>query len=126
MKEKIIEAQKKWSEGIIKMGELSDNRSSLENFTTNFLDEMYDFYDDIDRSSSFAFYINSFVEQYDPHTIYYDPEAKDRFDVDMSGNYAGIGARLTKKSLSLKLVETFLRTSFEGGRHLDRINMIEL
>ena len=43
MKEKIIEAQKKWSEGIIKMGELSDNRSSLENFTTNFLDEMYDF-----------------------------------------------------------------------------------
>ena len=67
--------------------------------------EMYDFYEDIDRSSSFAFYINSFVEQYDPHTIYYDPEAKDRFDVDMSGNYAGIGARLTKKFDRIEIVE---------------------
>jgi len=43
MKEKIIEAQKKWADGIIKMGELSYNRSSLEDFTINFLDEMYDF-----------------------------------------------------------------------------------
>jgi len=43
MKEKIIEAQKKWADGIIKMGELSSNRSSLEDFTINFLDEMYDF-----------------------------------------------------------------------------------
>jgi len=43
MKEKIIEAQKKWADGIIKMGELSSNRGFLEDFTINFLDEMYDF-----------------------------------------------------------------------------------
>ena len=35
-----------------------------------------------------------------------------------------IGARLTTKSLSLKLVELFLRTKFDGGRHLKRINKI--
>ena len=73
--------------------------------TLKTLNEMYDFYDDITRSDWFSFYINSFVEQYDPHTIYYNPEAKDRFDVDMSGNYAGIGARLSKKFDKIEVVE---------------------
>ena len=73
--------------------------------TLKTLNEMYDFYDDITRSDWFSFYINSFVEQYDPHTIYYSPEAKDRFDVDMSGNYAGIGARLSKKFDKIEVVE---------------------
>ena len=73
--------------------------------TLKTLNEMYDFYGDITRSDWFSFYINSFVEQYDPHTIYYSPEAKDRFDVDMSGNYAGIGARLSKKFDKIEVVE---------------------
>ena len=33
-----------------------------------------------------------------------------------NANIIALGARLTK-SLSLKLVETFLKTKFEGGRH---------
>ena len=41
-----------------------------------------------------------------------------------NANIIALGARLTKKSLSLKLVETFLKTSFEGGRHLKRIRKI--
>jgi len=73
--------------------------------TLRTLNEMYDFYEDITRSDWFSFYINSFVEQYDPHTIYYSPDAKDRFDVDMSGNYAGIGARLSKKFDKIEVVE---------------------
>ena len=73
--------------------------------TLKTLNEMFDFYGDITRSDWFSFYINSFVEQYDPHTIYYNPEAKDRFDVDMSGNYAGIGARLSKKFDKIEVVE---------------------
>ena len=43
MKEKIINAQKKWADGIIRMGELSNDRTSLEDHTNNFLEEMYDF-----------------------------------------------------------------------------------
>jgi len=43
MKEKIIELQKKWADGIIKMGELSSDKDSLESFANDFLDEMYDF-----------------------------------------------------------------------------------
>ena len=41
-----------------------------------------------------------------------------------NANIIAIGARLTKKSLSLKLVELFLKTKFEGGRHLRRVKKI--
>ncbi len=83
----------------------SEIESESRESTLKTLNEMYDFYEDITRSDWFSFYINSFVEQYDPHTIYYSPEAKDRFDVDMSGNYAGIGARLSKKFDKIEVVE---------------------
>ena len=41
-----------------------------------------------------------------------------------NANIIALGSRLTKKKLSLKLVEVFLRTKFEGGRHLRRIKKI--
>jgi len=41
-----------------------------------------------------------------------------------NANIIALGSRLTKKKLSLKLVETFLKTKFEGGRHLRRIKKI--
>tara|TARA_B100000161_G_C33250049_1_gene280980 strand:+ start:66 stop:518 length:453 start_codon:yes stop_codon:yes gene_type:complete len=41
-----------------------------------------------------------------------------------NANIIALGARFTKKKLSLKLVETFLKTKFEGGRHLRRIKKI--
>ena len=42
-KEEIIKAQKEWSEGIIKMGEISNNRELLESFVSDFLDDVYNF-----------------------------------------------------------------------------------
>jgi ribose 5-phosphate isomerase B len=39
-------------------------------------------------------------------------------------NIIALGARLTKKQLALKLVEIFLKTKFEGGRHLKRLKKI--
>ena len=41
--EDIINIQKEWASGIVKMGELSNNRDSLESFTSDFLDKIYDF-----------------------------------------------------------------------------------
>jgi ribose 5-phosphate isomerase B len=41
-----------------------------------------------------------------------------------NANIIALGARLTNKKMSLKLVEIFLKTKFEGGRHLKRINKI--
>ena len=41
-----------------------------------------------------------------------------------NANIIALGARFTNKKLSLKLVETFLKTKFEGGRHLRRVKKI--
>ena len=41
-----------------------------------------------------------------------------------NANIIALGARLTKKSLSLKLVDLFLKTKFDGGRHLKRVKKI--
>ena len=39
-------------------------------------------------------------------------------------NIISIGSRLTKKDIALKLVSVFLKTKFEGGRHLRRVKKI--
>ncbi|WP_353779218.1 carboxy terminal-processing peptidase [Winogradskyella sp. 3972H.M.0a.05] len=65
--------------------------------TLRSLDELYVFIDDRQRKDWFSVYINAVVEEFDPHTFYFAPEDKDRFDVAMSGNFEGIGARLQKK-----------------------------
>lgn len=61
------------------------------------LDELYDYIDDRRRTDWFAVYINAIVEEFDPHTFYFAPEDKERFDRDISGKFEGIGARLQKK-----------------------------
>ena len=43
----IIKAQNSWSEGIIKMGQISDDRSSLEIYVSDFLDRLYNFDDQV-------------------------------------------------------------------------------
>ncbi|OIQ27364.1 MAG: tail-specific protease [Bacteroidetes bacterium MedPE-SWsnd-G2] len=65
--------------------------------TLKSLDELYVYIDDRQRKDWFGVYINAIVEEFDPHTFYFAPEDKDRFDVAMSGNFEGIGARLQKK-----------------------------
>ena len=41
-----------------------------------------------------------------------------------NANVMTIGARLTKKNLALKCVDIFIKTEFEGGRHLRRVRKI--
>ncbi len=40
-------------------------------------------------------------------------------------NVMCIGARVMGEGLALELIEVFLNTPFEGGKHLRRINMLE-
>ena len=61
--------------------------------------------EELQRQDWFSVYINSFVAQYDPNTSYLDPDSRDRFDVDISGNYAGIGAMLRKKIDKVEITE---------------------
>ena len=41
-----------------------------------------------------------------------------------NANIIAIGSRLTKKNTALKLVSLFMKTKFEGGRHLRRVKKI--
>ena len=43
----IIKAQNLWSEGIIKMGQISNDITSLEIYASNFLDRLYNFEDKV-------------------------------------------------------------------------------
>ena len=73
--------------------------------TKSSLDEYFDFNDDLERKDWFSLYVNSIVEEFDPHTFYFAPQDKDRFDMAMSGKLEGIGARLQKKNDNVKIVE---------------------
>ncbi len=42
-----------------------------------------------------------------------------------NANIITVGSRLTSKNLAFKLVNIFLKTKFEGGRHLRRIKKIK-
>ena len=41
-----------------------------------------------------------------------------------NANIIALGSRLTNKSIALKLVNIFLSTKFEGGRHLRRVKKV--
>jgi carboxyl-terminal processing protease len=65
--------------------------------TRKSLEELYTYMEERQRKDWFGVYINAVVSEFDPHTFYFNPEDKDRFDRDMSGKYEGIGARLQRK-----------------------------
>ncbi len=69
------------------------------------LDNYFSLMEDVREQDWFASYLNAFVAQFDPHSVYFAPVDKDRFDASMSGKYEGIGARLTKRNQSIKIVE---------------------
>ena len=49
------------------------------------------------RENYFSIYMNSFTEQYDPHTTYFSPTSKEDFEFEMSGQMEGIGAKIQDK-----------------------------
>lgn len=49
------------------------------------------------KSDWLTMYVNSFTEQFDPHTSYFPPRDKENFDIGISGQLEGIGATLYEK-----------------------------
>lgn len=62
------------------------------------LNDYFEFIEDLEQKDWFVVYINAIVTQFDPHTFYFAPEDKEKFDISMSGKLEGIGARLQKKN----------------------------
>lgn len=75
--------------------------STLKSINVYFNDNI----DDFQREDWFAIYVNTIVEEFDPHTYYLAPRSKEDFDQRMSGKLEGIGARLQKRMDYIKIVE---------------------
>ena len=72
-------------------------RENMENY--------FNLMNELERKDWFDIYLNAFVLQFDPHTNYFNPDDKDRFDMNMSGKFEGIGARLSKRDQAIKVVD---------------------
>ena len=81
--------------------------------------DYFELVNDLERKDWFSVYVNAIVMQFDPHTFYFAPEEKDRFDTNMSGKFEGIGARLQKKNQEIKIVEVISGGPVWRGKLLD-------
>jgi len=83
------------------------------------LEEYFDFTSDLNRDDYFATFLTTVVEGFDPHTNYFAPPDRDRFDLAMSGKLEGIGARLQKKNDYITIVEVISGGPAWRGEHVN-------
>jgi carboxyl-terminal processing protease len=88
------------------------------------LDEFFSSINDLNRDDWFAVYINSIAVRFDPHTSYFAPDEKERFDVSMSGKLEGIGARLQKKNDFTEITELISGGPAWRGKQLEAGDVI--
>ena len=70
----------------------------------------------ISSKDRYSAYLNTITGLYDPHTEYFAPKDKKKFDQSMSGQFEGIGARLQSKDGILKVSEIIVGSpSFKQG-----------
>lgn len=92
-KKKDAETGKNYTPKSFEQMEKESRESTLSSLNDNF-----SFIKDLDREDWFSIYINAISSRFDPHTSYFAPNEKERFDLSMSGKLEGIGARLQKKN----------------------------
>lgn len=80
--------------------EIEARESTLKN-----LNEYFEVIGELTRADWMSVYINSILEQFDPHTSYFAPEIKEKFDESMRGSMEGIGAQLSKKNDYVEITE---------------------
>lgn len=89
------------------------------------LNDYFDFIQkELDRSDWFSIFLNSIVERFDPHTFYFSPDDKDKFDISMSGKFEGIGARLQKKNDAVEVSELISGGPAWRGKELEAGDVI--
>jgi len=88
------------------------------------LDDNFSLIKDLNKEDWFSVYVNSIMTRFDPHTSYFAPEEKDRFDVNISGKLEGIGARLTKKNDFTQIDELISGGPAWKGKQLEAGDLI--
>ena len=84
---------------------LSEIESEARASILKTMTENFSVLEDIRRQDWLSVYINAIAEEFDPHTFYFAPSDKDRFDAQMAGKYEGIGARLQKRMDEITITE---------------------
>lgn len=93
--------------------------------TLKSLNEYFDFIEkELDRNDWFSIFLNSIVERFDPHSFYFSPDDKDKFDISMSGKFEGIGARLQKKNDAVEISELISGGPAWRGKELEAGDII--
>jgi len=88
------------------------------------LDDNFSLIKDLNKGDWFSVYVNAIMSRFDPHTSYFAPEEKDRFDVNISGKLEGIGARLTKKNDFTQIDELISGGPAWKGKELESGDLI--
>ena len=123
------------------------NKKSVTELQKETLEKIKETYDDyffrlkkLDDKVWFESYLNAITGYFDPHTNYFSPKDKEDFDMNMSGKYEGIGARLgqekefTKvtsiipggpaaKNGELEVDDLLLRVTQDGGEPKEVIGL---
>ena len=73
--------------------------------TLKSMNDYFELIDEVSRNEWLSIYLNSILEQFDPHTNYFAPDDKQKFDESMSGSMEGIGAQLRKKNDYVEISE---------------------
>ena len=98
---------------------LEDLEKETRETSLKSLNEYFGFIEELERSDWFSVYINAITARFDPHTNYFAPEEKERFDVSMSGKLEGIGARLQKKNDYTEITELISGGPAWRGKELE-------
>ena len=92
--------------------------------TLKSLDEYFEFVEELKREEWFSIYLNAIAERFDPHTFYFAPDDKEKFDTSMRGSLEGIGARLQKKSDYVEISELIPGGPAWRGKDLEQGDLI--
>ena len=68
------------------------------------IENYFEIFDEVERKDWFSIYVNSITLEFDPHSNYFAPDDKEKFDQNISGKFEGIGARLQKKDQVVEIV----------------------
>lgn len=92
--------------------------------TLKSLNDYFDFVDGMKREEWFSVYLNAIAERFDPHTFYFAPDDKEKFDTSMRGSLEGIGARLQKKGDYVEISELIPGGPAWRGKDLEQGDLI--
>ena len=114
-----LESDKLKSDAAYKVKSFEELEKETRESSFKSLNEYFGFIDDLNRDDWFSIYVNAIASRFDPHTSYFAPEEKERFDVSMSGKLEGIGARLQKKNDFTEITELISGGPAWRGKELE-------